>query len=155
MSVNLNSVREALVMLNLGSWGRKVNQTMKKTRVKQRMVLQNRQKLQWMQARLSVMAENEVYEMGRYIKCRVGLGFFYRNKLLSLIDRILSDMIVKGKHIPLSLAISNWKRMAVPIAEKLNPKGNFQSTCFGCRGTSKVIECNCLANWSYSLESGS
>lgn len=69
MSVNLNSVREALAMLNLGAWGRKVNQTMKKTRVKQRMVLQNRQKLQWMQARLSVMAENEVYEMGRYMKC--------------------------------------------------------------------------------------
>lgn len=45
--------------------------------------------------------------------------------------------------------------MAVPIAEKLNPKGNFQSTCFGCRGISKVIECNCLAKWSYSLESGS
>lgn len=80
MSVNLNSVREALVMLNLGSWGRKMNQTMKKTRVKQRMVLQNRQKLQWMQARLSVMAENEVSEMGSNIKCRVGLGLFYMNK---------------------------------------------------------------------------
>lgn len=52
MSVYLNSVREALVMLNLGSWGRKMNQAMKKTRVKQRMVLQNRHKLQWMKARL-------------------------------------------------------------------------------------------------------
>ena len=65
--VKSNWVREALVILNLGSSGRKMDHTTKKTRVKQRMVLQNRKKLQSMHARLPVMAENEVYKMRRYI----------------------------------------------------------------------------------------